>query len=176
VTFPESFASSRLLARRLQPEDASEIHRMHQDPEQMALLGGVRDEQQTAAYMARNLAHWSRYGFGPWLLIFREDDRVAGRALLRHLTLETGDEVEVGYSLHPVFWGRGLATEIAGACLEWARTDLRLASVVALTRPDNIRSQRVLTKIGMQIERQIVHEGEPHLVFRIRFDGPAVDA
>ena len=41
---------------------------MHRDPAVMAQLGGVRDEAQTAAYLARNLQHWADYGFGLWIL------------------------------------------------------------------------------------------------------------
>lgn len=168
MAFPDSFATARLLAERLRPEHASEIHRMHQDAEQMTHLGGIRNEAQTAEYMARNLEHWSRYGFGLWLLRDKNDDAVAGRALLRHLELEGQDEVEVGYSLHPAFWGRGLAAEAARACLDLGRESLGLDSVVALTAPANFRSQRVLTKIGMLFERLVESDGHPHALFRTR--------
>jgi ribosomal-protein-alanine N-acetyltransferase len=79
------------------------------------------------------------------------------------------DDVEVGYSLDPPYWGRGLATEIAAACVERARADLRLTTVVALTQPANARSQRVLEKIGMSRERELLHAGAPHPLYRIRF-------
>jgi len=93
---------------------------------------------------------------------------VAGRALLRHLRIENGDEIEVGYSLHPAFWGRGLAAEAAAACLEHAWGTLGLASVVALTLPENQRSQRVMAKIGMVFEREVVHADLRHVLFRVR--------
>lgn len=41
---------------------------MHRDPAAMAHLGGVRDDDQSAAYLARNLQHWTDYGFGLWIL------------------------------------------------------------------------------------------------------------
>lgn len=139
---------------------------MHQDAEQMALLGGVRTESQTAAYMERNLEHWRLHGFGIWMLRDLSQGQVAGRALLRHLDLDGIDEVEVGYSLHPAFWGLGLAAEVATACLDRARDTLGLASVVALTVPENHRSQRVMTKVGMRFERDIQHDGRHHVLFR----------
>lgn len=164
--FPDSFTTARLRAERLRPEHTAEIHRMHQDAEQMAMLGGIRDEAQTAAYMERNLKHWDEHGFGLWLLRSASDGRVAGRALLRHLTLDGADEVEVGYSFYPAYWGVGLATEIASACLVHGRESLGLSSVVALTKPANIPSQRVMTKIGMVFEREFDHETIPHVLFR----------
>ena len=166
MTCPDSFTTSRLIAQRLQLGDAAEIHRMHQDAEQMTLLGGVRDEVETAAYMERNLTHWAQYGFGLWLLHDITSNDVVGRALLRTLTLDGADEIEVGYSLYPAYWGRGLAAEAASACLAHASQSLGATSVVALTRPDNVGSQRVLHKIRMHFERTLDHGGVPHVLFR----------
>lgn len=130
----------------------------------MALLGGVRDRAQTAAYMDRNLRHWEEYRFGVWLL--RDPDgHPAGRALLRHLEIGGLDEIEVGYSFHPEYWGRGLAPEIAGRLLQYGHQALG-RSIVALTRPDNRRSQRVMLRIGMAFERPVLHEGLDHVLFR----------
>jgi RimJ/RimL family protein N-acetyltransferase len=44
---------------------------------------------------------------------------------------------------------------------------LRLASLVAITTPANVRSQRVMAKAGLVYERDIVHAGVPHVLFRI---------
>jgi RimJ/RimL family protein N-acetyltransferase len=139
---------------------------MHRDPVQMATLGGVRTEVETEAYMARNLEHWNRYGFGVWLMRDRVDGRVAGRVPLRHLLVEGLDEIEVGYAFYPAYWGQGLAAEAATACLDLARDSLAVASVVGVTLPDNARSQRVMSKLGMLLERTIEHAGQPHLLYR----------
>jgi RimJ/RimL family protein N-acetyltransferase len=88
--------------------------------------------------------------------------------VLRHLLVEETDEVEVGYGFCPEFWGRGLATEITGACLHFARTELHLASVVVITLPANLRSQRVLTRVGLLYERDVTLEGLRHVLFRSR--------
>jgi len=137
----------------------------------MALLGGVRSEAETAAYMERNLRHWDAYGFGLWLLRDAATGQVAGRGLLRHVSLDGRDEreeVEVGYGFHPAWWGRGLAPEIAAECLRLGREALGLSTIVAITRPANLRSQRVLTRIGMSLEREFELAGERQLLFRTR--------
>jgi RimJ/RimL family protein N-acetyltransferase len=144
---------------------------MHRDPAVMAELGGVRDEDQTAAYLAGNLQHWTDYGFGLWTLRELGGGDPIGRAVLRHLNVEGVDEVEVGYAFYPTFWGRGLATEVATACLGFGRRDLRLATIVAVTRPSNVASQRVLLKAGLVYEREFLHEGAPSALFRIRYIG-----
>ncbi len=166
MSLPAKFDTTRLLAERLREEHRVEIHRMHRDPVQMATLGGVRSEVETEAYMTRNLEHWERYGFGVWMMRDRVDGRVTGRALLRHLFVDGIDEIEVGYSFYPAYWGLGLATEAAKACLDLARKSLNVPSVVAVTLPDNARSQRVLAKLGMVSQRPVEHAGLPHLLYR----------
>lgn len=115
----------------------------------MASLGGVRDEPGTQAYFDMNVAHWVEHGFGLWMLRHRGGGAVIGRAVLRHLDVDGADEVEIGYGFLPEFWGRGLATEVARACV-----------------PTNVTSRRVMEKAGLTYEREISHQGVAHLLFR----------
>lgn len=166
----ESFSTPRLLAERLTPAHLPELRRMDRNQGFMAHLGGVRDEAATLLYLERNLAHWEAHGFGVWMLRDRARATVIGRAVLRHLDVEGADEVETGYGLYPEFWGRGLATEAACACVRIGREQLGLPSVVAVTLPTHHASQRVMVKAGLVYEREIIHEGLPHALFRSRAD------
>ena len=139
---------------------------MDQDPQFMALLGGVRDTAGTVTYLETNVKHWADHGFGMWMLRDAATNAVVGRAILRHLAVEGVDEVEVGYGLLPEYWGRGLATEIAQACVRIGFQQLRLRSIVAITTPPNIASQRVMEKAGLAYDRDIVHAGVTHVLFR----------
>jgi GNAT superfamily N-acetyltransferase len=139
---------------------------MDQSQPFMALLGGVRDEAGSADYMERNLAHWEAHGFGLWMLRDAASADMIGRAVLRHLDVEGVDEVEVGYGFYPEFWGRGLATEVARACVRIAFERLGLPSVVAVTHPANTASQRVMRKAGLVYEREVTVGGLSHLLFR----------
>jgi RimJ/RimL family protein N-acetyltransferase len=96
--FPDRFTTERLRAERLTADHLSEVRRMNGDPAVMAQLWGVRTEEQTAAYMDRNLRHWADHGFGLWILRERGGGAPVGRAVLRHLTIDGMDEVEVGYA------------------------------------------------------------------------------
>jgi RimJ/RimL family protein N-acetyltransferase len=165
VSFPDSFSTARLIAERLTAAHWDDVRAMDSDTQFMALLGGTRDDTQTKAYFDKNLRHWDQYGFGLWVL--REPGgRLAGRAAIRHLDVEGTDEVELGYGFFPEYWRRGLATEIATELLRLGRHELRLPTLVAITRHANIGSQRVLTKIGLVYERDIVEEGVVHMLFR----------
>ena len=138
---------------------------MDSDARYMALLGGPRSESQTREYLTRNLKHWDENNSGLWIL--RDaDGAIAGRCVLRHLDVEGTDEVELGYGLHTRYWGRGLATEVAKELLRLGRTKLARETLVAVTRPENLGSQRVLVKTGLAVEREIKYDGVPHLLFR----------
>mgnify|MGYP003576484071 CR=1 FL=1 len=138
---------------------------MDDDARYMALLGGTRTEWQTREYLARNLKHWDDHDFGLWILR-DQDGRVAGRCVLRHLDVEGTDQVELGYGFHTQYWGRGLATEIATELLRLGRTELGREVLVAITRPENVGSQRVLVKVGLTHERDIMYDGVLHQLYR----------
>lgn len=161
-----AFSTPRLLAERLNAAHLPDLRRMDRDELFMAHLGGVRDDPGTLRYLERNLAHWAEHGFGLWMLKDSETGSVIGRAVLRHLDVEGVDEVETGYGFLPDYWGRGLATEIARACVDIGHRRLGLPSVVAIALPTNGASQRVLLKSGLVYERAITHEGLPELLFR----------
>jgi RimJ/RimL family protein N-acetyltransferase len=164
----DSFSTPRLLAERLTAAHWLDLRRMDENEQFMALLGGVRDKAGTVAYLEMNVKHWADHGFGMWMLRDAVSSAFIGRAILRHLDVEGVDEVEVGYGFMPDYWGRGLATEIANACLRIGFDRLALPSMVAITTPPNLASQRVMTKAGLVYERDIVHAGVPHRLFRTR--------
>jgi predicted acetyltransferase len=59
-------------------------------------------------------------------------------------------EIEVGYALHKQYWNNGYATELARAFLEWGFRHLSVDKFVAILRPENAASRRVLEKSGMR--------------------------
>jgi len=137
----------------------------------MARLGGPRDVDGTVAYLQMNLKHWADHGFGMWMLRDAVSKAIIGRAILRHLDVEGVDEIEVGYGFMPEYWGRGLATEVARACVKMGFERLGVETLVAVTTPDNLASQHVMRKAGLVYERDIIHAGVPHRLFRTRGKG-----
>jgi RimJ/RimL family protein N-acetyltransferase len=163
---PPTFVLRRVFAERLTDAHLPFLRRMDGNARMMATLGGVRTDAETKAYLERNLAHWAEHGFGIWILRDPMTGRVMGRAGLRHLLVEGAPEVELAYALLPEFWGRGLATDAARACVTIGREWLGLASLVALTQPDNLASQRVLLKAAFTAEREVTHGGVRQVLFR----------
>ena len=107
--------------------------------------------------------------FGVWGLGLIEGQLV-GLVLLKRLRPLGDDGYEVGWRLHPDFWGNGYATEGASALLELAFTDRNLSEVFALIEPSNDRSHRVADRIGMRTIGTIEYRGLAHDLLSITVD------
>lgn len=59
---------------------------------------------------------------------------------------------EIGYELHPNYWGKGLMTEAVRAVVACGHETFRLNRIDAWTLPGNAASDRVLEKSGFRHE------------------------
>ncbi len=159
--------TARLLLRRMGEEDLDELTHMHLDARVMATLGGVRSPDETKEWLERQIGHWQRCGFGLWMARDRATGRFAGRGGLHYVEIDGREEVEVGYSFLPEFWGQGLATELACESVRTAFTVLYLPELVCFTLPTNHASQRVMQKAGFRYERETTWKNLPHVLYRL---------
>jgi ribosomal-protein-alanine N-acetyltransferase len=103
------------------------------------------------------VGHWTRHGFGPWVVIHEADGELIGHCGLRYWP--DSPDVEVLYALDRRHWGRGFATEAARASLRHGFEALALDRIIAAAFLDNPASRRVLEKIGMRQERTFAFAG-----------------
>lgn len=162
----DRIATERLTGERLTEAHRGEVHRMHQDLHTMATMGGVRSLEETDACLAANLSHWETHGFGVWILREKETGAVVGRGVLRAQAFDDRPETSVGYALFAEHWGKGYATETARSLVEIGFSTLECTSLVAVTLPHNVPSQRVLAKAGFAYERDVIHAEGPHFLYR----------
>jgi RimJ/RimL family protein N-acetyltransferase len=162
----DRFDTKRLIAERLNEGHLPDLVALHLDPDVSRYLGGVRSAEATAAYLAVNIAHWDRHGFGLWVLRTKSGE-FAGRAGIRHIACDDTNEIELAYTLKRSLWGQGLATEIAHALTTVARSQLQLPPLVGLVAVANAASRRVLEKAGFSLERYAIHHGEEVALYRL---------
>jgi len=135
------------------------------DPRVARTLGGPQQREQWESFLRKDIAHWEVHDFGAWHAFERSTDQLVGR-IGSHVTLVEGViEVELAWAVHADHWGQGYAAELAAPArdLVFSRG---VSSVVAFTLPDNTASRRVMDKLGMTYERDIVHADEPHVLYR----------
>ena len=61
------------------------------------------------------------------------------------------EEVEVGYLLGKLYWGKGYATEGAQVGMDYGFETLKLDRIVGIVHPENVASRHVLEKLGMTL-------------------------
>jgi [ribosomal protein S5]-alanine N-acetyltransferase len=163
--------TERMTLERLRPEHADEQLRLLLDPRVSATLwprAGLPTEADVLDGLRAKVDHWDRHGFGMWMLRDRETGEMVGRGGLQYTYTAGLNDVEAGWAVVPERWGEGLATELAHACVEVAFEQLDLLEIVAFTLPDNVASRRVMDKAGFAYERDIIHAGLPHVLYRRR--------
>jgi RimJ/RimL family protein N-acetyltransferase/GrpB-like predicted nucleotidyltransferase (UPF0157 family) len=166
--YPERLETARLVLTRPTEADWPEVTAMHSDPRVMATLGGLRSAEELQAGNLRLLAFWQNDGFGWWIVRHRPDGRFVGRGGLRRLNVNGRDEIELGYGLATEFWGQGLATELAAASVKAGFEALEVPDLVCFTLTTNLRSQRVMQKLGFRFERHGEYANMPHVFYRLR--------
>jgi len=121
---------------------------------------------ESAAQSARLAAHWERHGFGLWGATLRATGEVIGFVGIAHPLWfpAKAHEVEVGWRLHPAFWGHGYATEGGRAALGAASRHLDLTRIIAVIDPRNTPSIAVATRLGLTLEESLAHPQRPDAV------------
>jgi RimJ/RimL family protein N-acetyltransferase len=143
----------RLTLRSWRETDRAAFAAMHADPEVMWDLGGPIDRAASDAKLDRYIAALRTHGFGR-LAIEDSSGTFAGYAgiMRRDQGPPLGTHVEVGWRLVRTAWGKGYAPEAAAAALRdvFGRTSLK--EIISYTSVDNMRSQAVMARLGLQRE------------------------
>ena len=120
-------------AERVEPGHFDGMCRLDGDAQVMAALGGIRPREVTAAHLAFDMEQWEEHGFGMYALV-TDGEGVVGRAGLRSNDLGGTREFEIGYSLLPELWGRGIMTAVVDQIVATAALASLATSVVCHRR------------------------------------------
>jgi RimJ/RimL family protein N-acetyltransferase len=144
--------TERLILRDWQPSDRASFAAMNADPLVMEYFPTLLTTEQSDDFVDRTIAHWSR-GYGHWAVQERSSGAFIGYVGLYSPRWEAHftPAVEIGWRLAREAWGKGYATEAAARVLEWAKenVDLPNGEIVSFTTVDNVRSRRVMEKLGL---------------------------
>lgn len=149
---PPKLVTPRLLLRGWLAVDLAPLRTINADQEVMALLGGPISAKASDMLVRRFHQKWKEEPrFGWWAL-----ERAGSGEMIGFVGLSRPDFdqppapcVEIGWRLARSAWGQGYATEAARACLAHAFEQIGLAEVLSFTTPDNLRSRRVMERLGM---------------------------
>lgn len=171
--------TERLLLRRWRPEDLELFAAMNADPRVMEYFQRTVTREESAGFIAKMEADFEKNGFGWWAVEIPGVTPFAGFVGLSIPGFQTHFTpcVETGWRLALDFWNQGYATEAARAALAFGFEQVVLSEIVAFTAVGNVRSCRVMEKLGMtynpadDFDHPSIPEGHPlrrHVLYRIR--------
>jgi RimJ/RimL family protein N-acetyltransferase len=171
--------TERLLLRDWRDADLAPFVAMNADPVVMEFFPETYSEERTSRFVARIRERWKELGYGLWAVERKDTERFIGYVGLWPATFPAHftPAVEVGWRLAADQWGHGYATEGAQAALDYGFNTVGLKEIVSFTSAINVRSWRVMERLGMHrdvsgdFEHPNVPEGHPvrpHVLYRIK--------
>ncbi len=169
----------RLILRDWRDADLEPWIAMNADPRVTEFLARSYTRalsESTAVAMREQL---KRNGYGWWAVEVRGGPCFAGVIALQAVPFAAPftPANEIGWRFSVENWGRGYATEGARAALDFAFDELGWREVVAFTAAANVRSQRVMERLGMthdsadDFDHPRIEPGHPlrrHLLYRVQ--------
>lgn len=147
-------ATKRFILREITPEDIQEFYTLDSDPEVHKYLGNqpVQNIEESEKMIASICQQYHAYGIARWGIVDKETQAFLGWGGLKYETAisQKGNYYDLGYRLKKKYWGKGVATEVAKAALQYGFDVLQLDKICAAAAVDNIASNKVLVKIGLK--------------------------
>jgi len=144
------------MMRPLTADDLDELAALRSDTLVMKYIG-EQTREKVAERLRFYLESYEKNGYGACGISLKGRTELIGWGGLQPLE-ETG-EVEIGYGFQTPYWGKGFASEAAGAWLRYGFEHVGLKRIVAIALPGNTASWRVMEKLGMKYEKNAKHYG-----------------
>jgi ribosomal-protein-alanine N-acetyltransferase len=170
--------TSRLLMRWWLPADREPFAEMNADPRVREFFPSIISREESDASVDRIERHFEERGYGLWAVEIPGVARFAGFVGLAIPNIEAHFTpcVEIGWRLAVPYWGQGYATEAARAAIAFGFDEVQLDEIVSYTTVANVRSRRVMERIGMKydaagdFDHPMIteeHPLRPHVLYRI---------
>ena len=170
--------TDRLILRHWQPADRDSFAAINADPRVMEFMPAVLSRIESDHLVDRIEQHFEQHGFGLYAAEHLREKAFIGFVGLNVPSFDAlfTPCVEIGWRLAASRWGQGFATEGARAVAQYAFSVVKLDQIVSFTVPENIRSRRVMEKLGMDHDPadDFEHPGLPpghplrrHVLYRL---------
>jgi RimJ/RimL family protein N-acetyltransferase len=150
--------TTRLSLTPVSPADVEELVALYGDPE-VAFWTGPWTRETIEAWAHGMAERWDREGVGKWMAHQRSDGTLVGRGGFSRMDLDGEAVLELGWVVRDALTGRGYASEIGRAALEWAAVFAPHLPVVAFTEVHNAASRAVMHRLGLRDVGVIHREG-----------------
>ncbi|HZI46401.1 MAG TPA: GNAT family N-acetyltransferase [Pyrinomonadaceae bacterium] len=149
--------TERLILRHLDPDtDVDFILRLVSEPPFIRYIGdkGVRTLDDARRYIVDGpLKSYEINGYGLYKVELKSEGTAIGMCGL--VKRDTLPEADIGFAFLQSYWKQGYAYESAAAVMIYARENLGMDRILAITTPDNVASGTLLNKIGLRFDRLV---------------------
>lgn len=153
-------STARLNLRLMRLDDDAFVLRL---VNQSSFINNIGDKGVRDLFSAREHIHssylnqYEKLGFGLWVVALKSNQQPIGVCgLVKRDALTSPD---IGYAFLDEAAGNGYATEAGLAVMKYAKNQLGIKKIVAITATDNTASQRVLVKLGLEFKKQVYLPG-----------------
>jgi len=159
--------TERLTLRQMNMDDVNALAAVLGDPEAMRYYPAPFTRDKVEEWIQWSLKNYADFGYGLWAVVLKASQECIGDCGLTWQRVGYSEErqLEVGWHIRRDLWNRGLATEAGLACRDYARDVIRQPHLISIIDPDNLASQAVARKLGMEVEHEDMLERHQRLVF-----------
>lgn len=167
--------TERLIIERATLEDARFFFQLMNSPNWLEFIGdrGIRSEKEAREYIQRSLMDaYHLHGYGLYKIILKDSKLPIGICgFVKRDYLESAD---LGFAILPDYSGNGYVLEAAKAVMAYGVTILNLNPILAVTTEMNLKSRRLLTKLGFRETGKVKPPGSEveFLLFSTRAQKP----
>ena len=151
--------SARLGFRNWEKEGLAEFSKMNADLEVMEHFLNPLSIEESSEFIDRLQRHYAKHGFNYFAVEILETEEFIGFIGLTYQEYESEftPAVDIGWRLKRSVWGEGYATEGAKRCLQFGFEELGLESIISTCTQKNLKSEKVMEKIGMMKKGEFNH-------------------
>ncbi|GED68972.1 N-acetyltransferase [Brevibacillus reuszeri] len=149
--------TERLLLRAYEADEIGALHAILSDPVTMQYWPAPFTLEGSQQWLNTNLKRYETNGFGRWAMVSKSSGQIIGDCGIVLAELDGQPEYDLGFIVAKEFWGKGMATEAAEACKQYAFSQLGIKRLCANMAFDHHASRRVIEKIGMTKEKEYVN-------------------
>lgn len=164
--------TERLYLREMSQLDYNDLCKMLQDKNVMYAYEHSFSDDEVQKWLDKQINRYKCYGFGLWAVILKETNEMIGQCGLTMQECNGKEVLEIGYIFQKAYWHKGYGIEAAIGCKRYAFDSLKAKEVFSIIRDNNIASQNLAMRNGMEITDKFIKHyynmDMPHLVFSVK--------
>jgi RimJ/RimL family protein N-acetyltransferase len=174
---PAIIQTERLTLRAWTPEDRPAVERISDESRivRWLAIGEPLANRKIDQFLANQTTGQEQRGWCRWAVELRKPGFGDPKGVVGFCGFgcKFAPEVELGWTLLPQVWNRGLATEAAHAALEYGFDTIGFPHVISAVLPDNAASRRIADKLGMREDGTVKRDNQSHLRYVIENPDPS---